>query len=85
MTLEERRAKILINKAGGTAGPEGKSYRVVLPPVWAKQLGVMENSRDVILQFDGECITIAELARENIIPLSMRREKKARSIDSSLL
>lgn len=58
MTLEERQAKILINKAGGTAGPEGKSYRVVLPPVWAKQLGVMENSRDVILQFDGECITI---------------------------
>lgn len=30
----------------------------MLPPVWAKQLGVMENSRDVILQFDGECITI---------------------------
>lgn len=58
MILEERQAKILINKAGGTAGPKGKSYRVALPPVWARQLGVTENCRGVLLQFDGECITI---------------------------
>lgn len=58
MMLQERRAKVLINKAGGTAGPEGRSYRVALPPVWAKQLGIAENSHEVLLQFDGECITI---------------------------
>lgn len=58
MALEERQANVLVNKAGGTAGPEGKSYRVVLPPVWAKKIGITENSREILLQFDGECITI---------------------------
>ena len=58
MAVEERHANIPINKAGGTAGPEGKSYRVVLPPTWAKQLGVTEGDREVLLQYDGECITI---------------------------
>ena len=58
MALEERRAKILINKAGGTAGPEAKSYRVALPSAWMKALGIRENDREVTLQFDGESITI---------------------------
>ena len=40
MALEERRAKILINKAGGSAGPEAKSYRVALPSAWMKALGI---------------------------------------------
>lgn len=62
MAVEERRANILINKAGGTAGPRGKSYRIVLPPTWAKQLGITEADREVLLQFDGECITIRRAA-----------------------
>lgn len=62
MAVEERRANILINRAGGTAGPKGKSYRVTLPPTWAKQLGVTEADREVLLQFDGECITIRQAA-----------------------
>lgn len=64
MAIKERKANILINKAGGTAGPEGKSYRVVLPPVWAKQLGITPESREVLLQFDGECITIRRAAAQ---------------------
>ena len=62
MAVEERRANVLINKAGGTAGPKGKSYRVALPPSWTKQLGVTEADREVLLQFDGECITIRRAA-----------------------
>ena len=58
MMLEERKAKVLINKAGGSAGPAGKSYRVALPPTWVKKLGIEEDSREVLLQFDGECITM---------------------------
>lgn len=64
MAIKERKANILINKAGGTAGPEGKSYRVVLPPVWAKQLGITLENREVLLQFDGECITIRRAAAQ---------------------
>lgn len=58
MDLEERQARILINKAGGNAGPEAKSYRVALPSTWMKALGVSENDRDVTLQFDGQAVII---------------------------
>lgn len=60
--MKERQTKVLINKAGGTAGPNGKGYRVVLPPTWAKQLGITEQDREVLLQFDGTSITIRRAA-----------------------
>ena len=58
MSIEERKAKILINKAGGTAGADAKNYRVALPSAWINELGIDEESREVVLQFDGESITI---------------------------
>ena len=62
MAIEERKASILINKAGGTAGPEAKNYRVALPSVWMKQLGITAGDREVLLQFDGEAITIRRVS-----------------------
>lgn len=62
MALEERKASILINTAGGTAGPGGRTYRVALPPVWVKQLGITETNREILLQFDGESITLRPMA-----------------------
>ena len=56
--MEERKAKILINKAGGNAGAQSKGYRVALPSAWMKALGVSEKDREVVLQFDGECVTL---------------------------
>ena len=56
--MEQRKAKILINKAGGTAGADAKNYRVALPSAWINELGIDEGSREVVLQFDGESITI---------------------------
>ena len=58
MSIEERKAKILINKAGGTAGADAKNYRVALPSAWINKLGIDKESREVVLQFDGESITI---------------------------
>ena len=58
MSIEQRKAKILINKAGGTAGADAKNYRVALPSAWINELGIDEDSREVVLQFDGESITI---------------------------
>lgn len=62
MAIEERKASILINKAGGTAGPEAKNYRVALPSAWMKQLGITAGDREVLLQFDGEAITIRRVS-----------------------
>ncbi|WP_455582624.1 hypothetical protein [Dysosmobacter sp.] len=56
--MDERNANILINKAGGNASPDAKSYRVALPSAWMNALGVDEEHREVTLQFDGEAITI---------------------------
>ena len=56
--MKQRKAKILINKAGGTAGADAKNYRVALPSAWINELGIDEKSREVTLQFDGESITI---------------------------
>lgn len=56
--MEQRKVKILINKAGGTAGADAKNYRVALPSAWINELGIDEGSREVVLQFDGESITI---------------------------
>lgn len=56
--MEQRKAKILINKAGGTAGTDAKNYRVALPSAWINELRIDEGSREVVLQFDGESITI---------------------------
>ena len=58
IVMEERKAKILINRAGGNAGAHSKGYRVALPSAWMKSLGITENDREVLLQFDGECITL---------------------------
>lgn len=58
MSIEQRKAKILINKAGGTAGADAKNYRVALPSTWINELGIDEESREVVLQFDGESIKI---------------------------
>ena len=52
MLHEERTANILINKAGGNAGPDANGYRVALPSAWMKALGISEGSRTVTLQFD---------------------------------
>ncbi len=57
-TLRNELQNILINKAGGNAGPDANGYRVALPSVWMKALGISEGSRTVTLQFDGESITI---------------------------
>lgn len=62
MSIQGRKARILINKAGGNAGPEGRNYRVTLPAAWVKQLGVTSVDREVLLQFDGESITIRRAA-----------------------
>ncbi|OUO29722.1 hypothetical protein [Eubacterium sp. An3] len=59
--MEERKAKILFNKSGGTAGKGGITNRVTLPTKWIKEMGLTEDNREVFISFDGEKITIQKL------------------------
>ena len=56
--METRNANIIINKSGGTASSQGKTYRVTLPNSWVEQLGIDEENREVELCFDGVKITV---------------------------
>lgn len=49
---EERKAKMSLNKSGGTAGKDGITYRVTIPSTWAKAIGITEDSRDLSIRYD---------------------------------
>lgn len=59
--MEERKAKILFNKSGGTAKGTAITNRVTIPTSWVKELGITEDNRDVKLIYDGYKITIEKL------------------------
>ena len=59
--METRKAKLIINKSGGTASKKSKTYRVTIPNSWIEQLGLNENYRDVELAFDGNKIIIKKV------------------------
>lgn len=40
---------IMVNKAGGTASKNGKTYRVSIPAEMIRELGVTDEDRGVIL------------------------------------
>lgn len=40
---------IMVNKAGGTASKNGKTYRVSIPADMIREIGITENDRSVIL------------------------------------
>lgn len=55
---EFRKRNIMINKAGGTAGSGGMTYRISLPAPWVAEMGVTEDDKEVTISFDGEKIII---------------------------
>lgn len=58
--MEQRQGKIIIHASGGTAGKGANTYKLTLPSVWMKEIGISENDREVELSFDGKTIAIAK-------------------------
>lgn len=56
--MQEKTAKVIFNKSGGTAGSGGITNRVTIPTTWSREMGITEEDREVILKFDGETIII---------------------------
>ena len=57
--MRKRVAKVNISSAGGTAAAGAKTYKVTLPNVWMKKLGVSEGSRELEITFDGKQIILS--------------------------
>ena len=55
--MERRIAKLIVGKAGGTAGKDSKTYKISLPSKWVAELGLIESKMEI--SFDGERIMIS--------------------------
>lgn len=49
---------IMINKAGGTASKNGKTYRLSIPADMIREIGVTEDDRSVVLNCENGILTI---------------------------
>lgn len=56
--MEKRLAKVNISTAGGTAAKTAKTFKVTLPTVWMRALGITSEQRDIELSFDGNKIIL---------------------------
>lgn len=56
--IEERNMRLIIVKAGGTAGKNSLTYKISLPSKWVKEMGFSLEDRNAVIAFDGEQITI---------------------------
>lgn len=55
--MERRIAKLIVGKAGGTAGKNSKTYKVSLPSKWVAELALVDSKMEIA--FDGERIIIS--------------------------
>lgn len=56
--MEHRTGKVIVSTAGGTAASGSKTYKVSIPSLWIKEMGIDENKRNIELMFDGNSIYI---------------------------
>lgn len=56
--MEYRTGKVIASAAGGTAASGSKTYKVSIPSLWIKEMGLNESKRNIELMFDGHCIYI---------------------------
>lgn len=59
--MEEKRARVIFNKSGGTAGKGGITNRITIPTTWVREMGITEEQREVNISFDGEKIIIEKM------------------------
>ena len=66
--MEHRTGKIIVSSAGGTAASSSKTYKVSIPSLWIREMGLSDSKRNVEFMFDGNCIYItAEKSTEEFV------------------
>lgn len=58
--MEIRKARIIPGQAGGNSSKNSENYKISLPTLWIKTLGLNADNRNVIMEFDGEHIIISK-------------------------
>lgn len=62
--METRKCKISVGKPGGNASKNAKNYRLSIPSKWVQEMGLSPEERDLLISFDGECITVKKAKPE---------------------
>lgn len=50
--MEKREAKLIVNKSGGTS--YGNTFRATLPSSWVRKMGLGEEEKYILLEFNEE-------------------------------
>lgn len=61
--MEERKAKIIFNKSGGSSGKNSITNRVTLPTTWIKEMGITLEDREVNLTYENDRIIIEKIKK----------------------
>lgn len=72
---ETRKARVIFNKAGGSASKGSQTTRITLPVTWVREMGITEDSREVDITFQNGKIII-EKAKDSEEREAERKEKK---------
>ena len=77
--MRKRVAKVNISSAGGTASVGSKTYKVTLPNVWMKELGIYEGNRELEITFDGKQIILSRCTNgEEFVVQNLERKHDVR-------
>lgn len=76
--MEIRQGKLIVGAAGGTAAGGAKTYKVSLPSVWLREIGLGGEQRQLELSFDGEQICIRR--RESFQTFAETRKRKGHDV-----
>lgn len=50
--MEKREARLIVNKSGGTG--YGNTFRATLPSTWVRKMGLGEEDKNILLEFNEE-------------------------------
>ncbi len=59
--MEERIAKVIFNKSGGNAKGKSITNRITIPTTWVKEMGIVEDDREVKITLKNNKITIEKI------------------------
>lgn len=62
--MEKRKLNLVVNASGGNAGKSSLNYKLSIPTVWAKAMGISAEDRLVEVSFDGQKIVIEKIKKE---------------------
>ena len=59
--MEQRKMKVIFNKAGGNASKKSYGAKISLPKVWMNEMNITPEEREVLLSFENKKITIEKI------------------------